>query len=187
MEQGRSSYTDITGFTLPELLIVLLITSILLSIGIPSFRYVTTANRISSEVNGLLGDMQYARSEAIKQGLPVTVCASTNQTQCDGGAAPAWQHGWITFLDTNGNQQVDAGEAIIRAQVPFSSTDTFLPDNGTFGAVTFNREGYANTHTAAIVTLELHNSGNVSQWTRCVAITPVGMVNTQKAGMGNCS
>lgn len=173
------------GFTLPELLIVMVIVGILIAIGVPSFKYVTTANRISSEVNGLLGDLQYARSQAIKEGLPVTVCSSTDQATCNGG--PIWQTGWIVFLDSNGSKSVDAGETVVRTQAGFSSTDSFIPDNGTFSAVTFNREGYASTGTAAIVTMELHNSGNVSQWTRCLAITPVGMLSTQKAGAGNCT
>jgi type IV fimbrial biogenesis protein FimT len=184
MKVGRTS-AGTTGFTLPELLIVMLIAGILITIGVPSFKYVTTANRISSEVNGLLGDLQFARSQAIKAGLPVTVCSSTDQATCNGG--PTWQGGWIVFLDANGNQTVDAGEPIVRTQVGFPSTDTFVPDNGTFSAVTFNREGYASTGTAAIVTLQLHNAGDVSQWTRCLALTPVGMLSTQKAGAGGCS
>jgi type IV fimbrial biogenesis protein FimT len=178
-----------SGFTLTELIIVMSIIAILAAIGVPSFKYVTTSNRIASEVNGLLGDMQYARSMAIKQGLPVTVCVSADQATCTGGAA--WQSGWIVFLDYNNNQtRVTAGpgaEALLRAQNPFSPVgDTFVPDNGTFTAITFNREGYATTNSAVIVTLLLHDSTNAQQWTRCIAITPVGMLNTEKATVGNC-
>ncbi len=178
-----------SGFTLTELIIVMSIIAILAAIGVPSFKYVTTSNRIASEVNGLLGDMQYARSMAIKQGLPVTVCVSTDQATCTGGAA--WQSGWIVFLDYNNNQtRVTAGpgaEALLRAQNPFSPVgDTFVPDNGTFTAITFNREGYATTNSAVIVTLLLHDSTNAQQWTRCIAITPVGMLNTERATVGNC-
>jgi type IV fimbrial biogenesis protein FimT len=173
------------GFTLTEVAVTMSIVAILLAIGIPSFKYVTVSNRISTEVNGLLGDMQYARSLAIKEGLPVTVCSSTNGTSCNGGAA--WQGGWIVFLDSNGNQIVDPGEAIMRVQNAFSSTDTFIPDNGTFSAITFNREGYASTSATVIVTLELHDSTNNAAWTRCLAITPVGMLSTEKAAVGNCT
>jgi type IV fimbrial biogenesis protein FimT len=179
------SFTRSAGFTMTELVIVMSIVAILMMIGVPSFKYVTTSNRISTEVNGLLGDMQYARSQAIKEGLPVTVCSSQHGTQCDGGNN--WQGGWIVFLDSNNDQQVDNGETVIRIQTPFSSTDTFQPLNATFQYITFNREGYANTNNANTVTLELHDSSANTAWTRCLAISPVGMLTTQKTGGGNCS
>ncbi len=176
---------SMSGFTLTELLMVIAISAILLLIGVPSFQYVTVSNRVSTEVNGLLGDMQYARSMAIKQGLPVTVCASTDGQNCNGGTA--WQSGWIVFLDSNANQVVDANEAVLRAQSAFSSTDTFVPDNGAFSAITFNREGYASTNAAVTVTMLLHDSTGNPAWTRCLAITPVGMLSTEKATVGNCT
>jgi type IV fimbrial biogenesis protein FimT len=173
------------GFTLTELAIVMSIVAILMAIGMPSFKYVTTSNRISTELNGLLGDMQYARSQAIKEGLPVTVCSSVNGTQCD--QVNTWQSGWIVFLDSDNNQSVGANEAIIRTQTAFSSSDTFVPSAGSFTAITFNREGYAKTQNPGTVTLELHDSTSNTAWTRCLAITPVGMLSTQKYGAGNCS
>jgi type IV fimbrial biogenesis protein FimT len=97
---------NMSGFNLFELLIVMSIVAIMAMIGIPSFKYVTAANRVSSEVNSLLGDMQYARSEAVKEGLPVTVCASANPTatapSCSG--SNAWQTGWIVFSDPTNSQ-----------------------------------------------------------------------------------
>jgi type IV fimbrial biogenesis protein FimT len=182
---GMTAIGRTSGFTMTELIVTMSIVAILLVIGIPSFRYVTTSNRISSEVNGLLGDLQYARSEAVKEGLPVTVCSSIDGQNCNGGAA--WQGGWIVFLDSNGNQAVDPGETVMRVQPQFSSQDTLVPDNGTFSAITFNREGYAATNAAVIVTLELHDSTNTPQWTRCLAITPVGMLTTERVSVGNCT
>src|ERR1700729_1224536 len=83
------------GFTLIEILTVITIVAILFALGVPSYQYVTNSNRISGEVNGLLGDMQYARSEAIKEDQTVTVCSSTNSTSaaptCAG--SPQWQNG----------------------------------------------------------------------------------------------
>jgi type IV fimbrial biogenesis protein FimT len=194
---------DEPGYTLFELVITMAIIAILAAIGIPSFQYVTASNRMSGEVNSLLGDMQYARNEAIKEGQWVTVCASALPSSpaptCSGSAA--WQTGWIVFSDPNNNQQVDANEPILRVQGAFTGTDTFVADNAA-AAVTFNREGFAAsgplnatvlTHT---VTITLHDSSNTSQWTRCLAVTSAfsptainttGMLATEKAGVGNCS
>ena len=181
---GTADKCRSSGFTMTELIIVMSLVAILVAIAAPSFKYVTTSNRITTELNGFLGDLQYARSEAVKQGLPVTVCSSTDGATCNGGAV--WQSGWILFLDSNSNQTVDAGETVLRVQNAFSSADTFLPDNGAFSAITFNREGYASTNAAVIVTLLLHDSTNAAQWTRCLAISPVGMLTTQRAAVGNC-
>jgi type IV fimbrial biogenesis protein FimT len=147
---------------------------------------VTSSNRIASEINGLLGDTQFARSQAVKEGQSVTVCASSNSTSanptCSG--SNAWQNGWIVFLDANFNKQVDAGEQVIRVQPPFSGTDTFIASVNTFSAITYNRMGYAPTGFAANVTINLHDSANTTAWIRCLQITPIGTPTTEKFGAG---
>jgi type IV fimbrial biogenesis protein FimT len=168
-----------SGFTLVEILIAVTLVAILLTIGIPSFRFVTNSNRIASEINGLLGDMQFARSEAVKEGLPVTVCVSTDGANCATGAtATAWQSGWIVFSDVNGNAAVDLpADVTLRVQTPFSGTDTFLASNNV-NAVTFNREGYANgIANGTLITLK-DSTSNIN-WTRCLSITLVGMMASQ--------
>ena len=41
------------GLSMVELMVTISIVSILMAIGVPSYRYVTTSNRVSAEVNGL--------------------------------------------------------------------------------------------------------------------------------------
>jgi len=178
------------GFSMTELVVVMLVVGIIAAIGTPSFKYVTTSNRIAAEINGLMGDLQYARSLAIKQGEVVTVCASTAGTQCDGGNN--WQSGWIVFLDsaTAGTRgTVDPGEAIVRVQPAFSPPgDTLEPLGGAnLNAVSFNREGYGITGNAGAVTLALHDSTNTSQWTRCLEISTIAMLTIETAGQANCT
>jgi type IV fimbrial biogenesis protein FimT len=175
------------GFTLIEILTVITIVAILVALGVPSYQYVTNTNRISGEVNGLLGDMQYARSEAIKEGQTVTVCASSNSTAtppaCSGSTA--WQNGWIVFSDPNGNQIVDANETVIRVQRPFAFGDTFNA-NLNVSAVTFNREGFA-LGIPNIATITLHAATANPSSTRCLQITTVGQLTTEAAGTGACT
>lgn len=186
---GMPSKQRMSGFTMTELVIVMMIVAILAAIGIPSFKYVTTSNRMSSEVNLLLGDMQFARSEAIKEGQTVTVCSSPDPTalspQCTGAAGGAvWNTGWIVFLDTNNNQSVDPGEAVLRVQPAFTGTDTFSEPSGKFWAAAFNRAGYAPTGVPTTLVVELHDSTDNTQWTRCLAVTPIGSSTTERYGMG---
>ena len=62
---GRRRNAPASGFTLIELLMTITIAGIIAMIAIPSFRYITNSNRIASEINGLLGDLQFARAEGI--------------------------------------------------------------------------------------------------------------------------
>ena len=133
-----------TGFTLLELLMTIAIAAIVATLGIPSFQYVTNSNRVAGEVNGLLGDLQFARAEAIKEGQPVTVCLSKGGTTCD-TTGSAWQSGWIVYSNpagTGSNTTIPAAGSILRAQSTFTGTDTFVAAPG-FSSITYNREGYA--------------------------------------------
>jgi type IV fimbrial biogenesis protein FimT len=177
-----------TGFTLTELMVVTAIVAILLGIGVPSYRYVTNSYRMSAEVNGLLGDLQYARSEAIKEGQTVTTCVSTNGTACTGGTA--WASGWIVFSDPNANATVDAGEAVLRVQSAFTGRipDTFNASNAVT-AITYNREGFPRTAAGFLTTtITLRESTANGAWTRCLVIaaaTPLG-TQTHTMSPGTC-
>jgi type IV fimbrial biogenesis protein FimT len=176
------------GFTLTELMVVVAIVAILLSIGVPSFRYITNSYRMSAEVNSLLGDLQYARAEAIKEGEPVVVCSSTTGTACSGSTN--WQNGWIVFQDLNNNGQVDGNERILHLQAAFTGAtpDSFQPNNPVTG-VSFNREGFATTAAGFATTVfTLKDPTATATWTRCLFINPVGMVTTQThiQNPGNC-
>jgi type IV fimbrial biogenesis protein FimT len=175
-----------SGFTVTELVMVMTIIGILTAIGVPSFKYVTVSNRISSEINALLGDMQFARSQALKQGLSVTVCASTNTNTpnptCSG--ADVWNTGWIVFLDSNGSGQVDPGEQVIRVQPAFNGNDSMISSVASYAATTYNRLGYAPNAAGTTINIALHDATNTQAYTRCLAITASGSVTTEKYGAG---
>jgi type IV fimbrial biogenesis protein FimT len=179
-----------TGFTVTELLVVMAIVAILLGIGVPSYRYITNSYRMSAEVNGLLGDLQYARAEAIRQGQTVTACVSNNGTACTGGVN--WANGWIVFSDQNNNRTVDLGETVLRVQGTFMGTtpDTFNADNNVT-AITYNREGFASTAAGfAGSTITLHEQTSNAAYTRCLWVTAVGMLTTETPSnnpSGTCS
>jgi type IV fimbrial biogenesis protein FimT len=170
-----------SGFTMMELVMTMAIVVILGTIAIPGFKFVTSSNRVATEVNGLLGDIQFARSQAVKEGLSVTICTSTSGTGC---TSTDWELGWIVFLDSNGNQAVDAGEVVVRTQPAFAGTDTFIATPATFHALTFNRMGYAPTGLPTAINVTLHDSTANTSWTRCVAINPIGSTVTEKYGFG---
>lgn len=158
-----------------ELMLVVTLAAILVSIGVPSYRYVTTANRISGEINGLLGDLQFARYEALKEGLTVKVCptASASSTTCD--TTLTWSEGWIVLS----NAASGYGSAtVLRRQRPFSSSDTLTGSAGT-NAVAFNREGFATTGAAKLTLTDATANAN---FTRCLLMSAAGAMVTTKSG-----
>jgi type IV fimbrial biogenesis protein FimT len=177
-----------SGFTLIELIIVMILVGILVAIGVPSYKSVTTSSRMSAESNALLGDMQYARAEAAREGEPVTVCTSTNGTSCSGAGSTSWQNGWIVFTDLNDDQTVDAGDPVLRVQRAFSGTDTFTSSNTDY-AVTFTREGFAYLGAGGSLIVTLHNTPENGYYSRCLEISQAGMmsIQTPTSDSVNCS
>ena len=169
------------GVTLFELVIVMLIIAILAGIGIPTYQYVTTSSRMSAELNALLGDLQYARSEAVRQGQAVSVCIADQTTapySCAAGGSENWDQGWLVFSDVGGTKNYDsgAGDQVLRVQTAFSSGDTFTDADGV-SAVSFNRDGFANLGVPQM-TLTLKDKTDNAQYTRCLYVSQSGMMTT---------
>ena len=99
------------GFTLHETVITLTIIS-LLGAGALAFAPLLRSTHLTTQVNTLIGNLYFARSEAIKRGQPVTLCKSDSGLTCT--ESSAWQDGWIIFTDDNGNGEFDGDDQILR-------------------------------------------------------------------------
>lgn len=97
------------GFTLIELVAVLVIVLLGITIGIPSWQDLLANNRAASAINQLIGAFNLARSEAIKRGLVVSVCQSLDQKSCGG----TWQDGQLVFIDRGANGNVVSSNDIL--------------------------------------------------------------------------
>ena len=168
------------GVTLVELLTVIVIVAILMSIGVPSYRYVTTSNRVATESDALLGDLRAARSEAIREGQQVTVCISKDGANCDiTTTPPSWQEGWIIFSNPDNGQAVATKDPLLRVNKGFPSNgDTFQSSITTVNTINFSGEGFVNLGAASMV-IELKDSTGNSAYFRCVLIMQAGMMSVQ--------
>jgi len=68
-------YKKQIGFTLLELMIVMVIAGVLLSIGVPAYQAMRNNNCLVTNTNRLVATLQYARSEAAKRNTNVSVRA----------------------------------------------------------------------------------------------------------------
>ncbi len=98
------------GFNLLELMAALAVLGILFSLGVPSFTQMVRDNRVVAETNELVVALSVARSEAVKRGLPVAVCARTGPTTnvCQTGTSNNWANGWLVFTDQRAPQAKSA-------------------------------------------------------------------------------
>ena len=94
------------GFTILEVLMVLVIMGILTTIAVPAFRGIAQGSHVISGVNDLVSSFNYARNEAITRATVVTVCKSNDALTCDTSPL-GWQQGWIVYhLDDVGDMQI---------------------------------------------------------------------------------
>lgn len=98
-----------TGFTLTELLTVLMITSILIATGAPALSASLDKARANDVTQNALHAIQHARTLAIHhQSGIITLCGSADGRACSND----WSQGWILFADGNNNHRRDTDEQL---------------------------------------------------------------------------
>lgn len=95
------------GFTLVELLVVLIVLGILLGIAMPQFRAQLLTNKSQGLTEDLLSGLAFARAEAVRQAIPaqggsagryITLCVSVDGNSCSPNTGD-WNKGFIAVVD----------------------------------------------------------------------------------------
>ena len=137
------------GFTLIELMIVLVIVGGLLVIALPSMSEMIVNQKVKGVANELYFDLSYARSEAIKRNAAVQVVRTGSD----------WTGGWTVEL---------AGPVVLRTQ---PAVKGITASGATDANVTFNADG--RTPLGATLSFNFTTGSSVVSM-RCVALTPSG-------------
>ena len=131
-----------SGFTLLELLILMVIVSILLAVALPTFETTIARMNVNSATKRLGTFLSDARSEAVTRIMPVSVCSSTNGTACQAGN---WNNGWIIFSDMDQDGVIDSadGDEVIRVEYPSSNAVYTSQDSGgaAINYISYNTRG----------------------------------------------
>ena len=157
------------GFTLIELLVTISIAGVLAGLTAPSFSDAIKNNRMTTQFNELLSFLSYARSEAVKRNISVTVCKSNTGNSCGG----EWHNGWIVFVDNDNDGTVDATDEVIRKHKALTADTTLKFSRN---RVTYRNEGLAIGFTGKFIlcdsrgdddrkALVVSNTGRVRQAT----------------------
>jgi type IV fimbrial biogenesis protein FimT len=135
------------GFTLVELLTTIAVAAVLLGLATPSFMQMTRRNRVITYANEVISTTNLARSEAIRRGLPVIICHSSDQETCSG----TWSDGWITYVDLNSNSTQDDDEPVLRIHEGLQASYTINASAAFADQITYGADGGANDTGVFIV------------------------------------
>ena len=178
---------DGSGFTIIELVVTVAIVAILAAIAVPAYTTMMTNNRMVAELNDFVGTLHFARSEAIKRGLDVVVCKSSNGNTCT--TAGDWSQGWVIFQDTDSDQDRDVAgcpgspcEPLINAQSAFEGADQFVGTGNPKDWVRFTRNGFSGN---SFGTFTLCESGNDPKRARAIIISRTGRIRLGEDTNGN--
>lgn len=117
------------GFTLIELMIAVGLTGLLLSMAVPAMDVFVSNARQTGAFNDFVSTIHQARSTAVTTNTRVTICPSSNGTNCE---AVSWNNGWIMFADPDSDRNVDVNETVIAANGPVDGLTMVSSEFATF-------------------------------------------------------
>jgi type IV fimbrial biogenesis protein FimT len=146
---ARAANQPQIGFTLVELLITVSIVAILIAVALPDLRAFLVNNRLSSDVNGFVGLINYARSEAIARNQDVLICPKSNgATVITCESTQSWgEFETQVFVDIDGNGQRNANDILLKtiAATDPAGLDRRINRATAPGVIKFGAVGFSQT------------------------------------------
>ena len=173
------------GFTLLECLVAVAVMAILTVLAVPGFRDLLVRRSVLLTAEALVGDLRFARSEAIKRGTQVSVCRSANGSACS--PTGNWVEGWIVFVDRNTKGAVDPGDEVLRVQARQPQLESIASDNPASDKASFNFLPMGMSGPAAQTFKLTPVAPAPSNSLRVVCVSSQGRPRLAPAGASSCS
>ena len=165
-----------SGFTLLELLITVALISIVTAFAIPSMTSFTQNDRLTTNINTLVGHLALARSQAVTLAQPVSVCASSDLATC---SSNDWANGWLVYIDADTSGDVSTGDELLRVHEALPGNSTLSSTAGS--AITFDDRGFA---PGAVGSFSLCDDRGVEHL-KSITISNTGRV--RRGGSASCA
>lgn len=154
------------GFTIIELMTVIVIVGILAAVGLPSLRDIVVSGRVRTTANDLHFALTVARSEAIKRNAQVDVTPVNTAN---------WALGWSVIADPSGTPQtLETYQAV-----------TNVTMTGPAATVSYLGSGRISSNASVAFTMYTTQYAHIQA--RCVLIDPSGRPNVRTDTDGNAA
>ncbi len=160
------------GFTIVELLIVVVIASILIGLAVPSFQSFISRNKLATISDEIYSAISYTRIEAVKRRTNVTLCAknSDGTTTCEPlGTNADYANGWLIFIDNDTDGILDVAEELLKITDAIQGNISITNDNTTIPGIRFGISGRVaqgagtltiSANSTTFRTLDVNRSGS---------------------------
>lgn len=145
------------GFTLIELMVVVVIAAVLLAIGVPSFKSFIAGQRVKAATSEFAAAAVFARSEAVKRNAEVGVVAATT----------GWKDGWSVTAGAVTLGSESAFPGVLMTSKPDAATQVFYLGSGRLKEPPLE---------------SLQVSGSDGSPVRCVSFEVSGLPKTRQGG-----
>jgi len=138
LSRTRPRSAQQSGFTLIEAMITI---SIMLVLTGMAFGTVSVARDFETvtDINDLMADLYYSRTEALKRHSTITICRSDDGETCS--HQPDWENGWMVFTDANRNRVVDGNDEVLRVSDGLDNVGSLSLGSGYYYYIMFSNTG----------------------------------------------
>lgn len=102
-----------SGFTLVELLVCIAVIAVISMWALPSFNALMARQELKNTQIKILQAIRVARYQAITYKAHIMICSSQDMQACQNNQ---WNSGFVIFVNTNKNKQIDNNETIIHRE-----------------------------------------------------------------------
>ncbi|QBQ96807.1 GspH/FimT family pseudopilin [Paraburkholderia pallida] len=174
------------GFTLIETMVVIVLLALCATATAPTFASWRTRDQVDARTNALLGSLAYARSEAIRRKVRVSVCRidATRHCLAAGKSCPSgradWSCGWAVIAERAGVLSLLRAQPALDEIVVASGLTalTFTPPAG---------QAIGSLRNFEIAPRAAAASMRGAGWRRCIRVAAGGRARVSDGACGAAS
>lgn len=127
------------GYTLIECMVTLVLISIVLGVGVPSFSQMLRKQALDAARMKLVSAIQMTRQEAVYRNRAVTLLQRNGN----------WTNGWTIVVDLDGNGAMDGTDVVIRQQAGPDGDVTLSGNSPVSQYIRYMPDGTARLYSGA--------------------------------------